>query len=75
MHTAIKLDINLIKIAKFYSRMQNRSMPKQIEYWAKIGRIIEQNPDLNYNAIRGILLGLEDFKIGNVKEFHIDSSI
>jgi len=38
-------------------------------HWARIWRIAEENPDLTYTAIKGILLGLEDIKIGNVEEY------
>jgi hypothetical protein len=48
-------------------------MPKQIEHWAKIGRIAEENPDLSYTVIKDIFLGLEDVKKGNVTEYHKDS--
>jgi hypothetical protein len=40
--------------------VQNRSTPKQIEHWAKVGRIVEQNPDLTYDFIKGLLLAMEE---------------
>jgi hypothetical protein len=47
----------------------SRSVAKQIEHWAKIGQIAEENPDLSYNMIKGILLGMEDMANGNVEEY------
>jgi hypothetical protein len=38
----------------------NRSVAKQIEYWAKIGKIAEENPDLPYSFIQDILLGQQE---------------
>jgi hypothetical protein len=73
MGLTINLDTELVKIARVHSAAESRSVPKQIEYWAKIGRIAEENPDLPYNAIKGILFGLEDIKIGNVEEYHPES--
>ncbi|MBV9471120.1 MAG: hypothetical protein JOZ57_17925, partial [Abitibacteriaceae bacterium] len=67
------LDKGLVNFARSYSSVQNRSIPKQIEHWAKIGRIAEENPDLSYNVIKDILLGLEDVKKGNITEYHKDS--
>ncbi len=71
--SSVNLDNNLVNIARSYSGAQSRSVPKQIEHWAKIGRIAEENPDLSYNAIKEILLGLEDVKLGNIQEYDSDS--
>lgn len=69
MGTTITLDSELVNVARSYSSVESRSVPKQIEHWAKIGRIAEENPDLNYSIIRDILLGLEDIKTNNVEEY------
>jgi hypothetical protein len=69
MGISICLDKKLISIAKSYSVVEHRSVPKQIEHWAKIGRIAEENKDLTYDAIQGILLGLSDFETGNVEVY------
>jgi len=55
--TAIKLPDELIDEAKRYGEAFSRSVPKQIEYWSRIGRIAEDNPDLSYSFIKEILLG------------------
>lgn len=69
MGIAINIDANLVKDAKRYSAVESRSIAKQIEYWAKIGRTAEQNPDLSYYSIKEILLGLEDYQSGNIEEY------
>lgn len=69
MGITITLDNNLINTARSYSTAESRSVPKQIEHWAKIGRIAEENPDLSYRVIKDILLGLADVKLGNVEEY------
>ena len=69
MGITINLDSVLVNEAKNYSVIQHRSVPKQIEHWATIGRIAEENPDLNYGAILGILRGLEDMKAGRVEKY------
>lgn len=69
MGIAVHLDEKLVNIAKTYSNALSRSVAKQIEYWAKIGLLAEENPDLSYNAIRKILLGLEDARNINIKEY------
>lgn len=69
MGITVNLDKELVDEAKTYSAVESRSVPKQIEHWAKIGRIAETNPDLSYNIIRDILLGLEDIRSGHVEEY------
>jgi len=44
-------------------------MTGQVEYWAKIGRIAEDNPDLPFSFIREILLAKEEVK--NKKEEYV----
>jgi hypothetical protein len=73
MGIAVNLDNELVNIARSYSGAESRSVPKQIEHWAKIGRIAEENSDLSYDVIRSILLGLEDVKMGNVQGYDPDS--
>jgi hypothetical protein len=72
MGVAVNLDNDLVSIARSYSGAESRSVPKQIEHWAKIGRIAEENPELNYGAVKEILLGLEDMRLGNVREYNSD---
>ena len=72
MSTAINISDDLAKSAKTHSKACNRSMAKQIEYWSRIGKIAEENPDLNYDEIHSILLSLEEKKAGLVEEYEFD---
>lgn len=69
MGVSINIDKSLVETARAYSAVECRSVPKQIEHWAKIGRISEENKDLTYNSIKEILLGLADAKDGNIEEY------
>ena len=69
MSIAVNLDDKLVKEARKQSKVLSRSVTKQIEHWAKIGHIAEDNPDLTYTQIRDILLGLEDHQSGNTEEY------
>jgi hypothetical protein len=73
MGVTVNLDSELVQIARSYSGAESRSVPKQIEHWAKIGRIAEENPDMSYGGIKEILIGLEDAKLGNVSEYDPDA--
>ncbi|OHD76716.1 MAG: hypothetical protein A3J97_17450 [Spirochaetes bacterium RIFOXYC1_FULL_54_7] len=55
--SAIKLSDELIKEARRYGEVYSRSIPRQIEYWSRIGKIAEENPDLPYSFIKEILIG------------------
>lgn len=69
MSTAVRISDDLINSAKKVSKIENRSLTGQIEYWAKIGRIAEENPEMSYKLIKDILLGLEEIETGDFSEY------
>jgi hypothetical protein len=69
MSVAVNLDEKLVNEARAQSKVLSRSVTKQIEHWAKIGHIAEDNPDLTYSQIKDILLGVEDYNSGNVEVY------
>ena len=73
MSTPIKLSDELVKDAKIYANVSHRSIPKQIEHWTQIGKIAEENPDLPYEMIKGILVSLEEAKQGLVEDYKFHS--
>ena len=62
--TAVKIDSDIVAQAKTYGKAESRSATKQVEYWAKIGKIAQDNPDLTYEEITEILLGMAQVKSG-----------
>ena len=72
MATAIKLSDQLVSDAALNGKAQHRSTPKQIEYWARIGKIADENPDLPLNFIKGALIGVEELKVGKVSAYQFD---
>ena len=52
----VKLPEALVESAKRYGAFEHRSVPKQIEYWSQIGKIVTENPDLPFSVIRDILI-------------------
>jgi len=70
MSTAVRISDSLVNQAKRVSKIKKRSLTRQIEYWALIGKIAEENPDLPYLLIREILTGTEEIKNGEVSEYH-----
>jgi hypothetical protein len=65
MATAVKISDDLFKKAKIQSKVFKRSIAGQIEYWAKIGQMVEGNPDLPLPFIQDILVGREQIKAGH----------
>ena len=56
MSVNIKLPDSLVNQARHYALIEHRSIPKQIEYWSRIGKIAEENPDLPFTMIRQIMI-------------------
>lgn len=73
MTTTIRISDSIIHDAQIFGKIYNRSVPKQIEFWSRIGKIAEENPDMTYDEIRGILFALEEKNLGDVEEFKFSS--
>ena len=71
MATSVKLSENIVSDAKVMSKAFNRSVAGQIEYWARIGKIAEENPDLTYDFIKNILIALEEADAGELEPYII----
>ena len=56
MAVNVKLSEDLVAEAKRYGGIHHRSLPKQIEYWSRMGKIAEENSDLPFSFIKDILL-------------------
>ena len=69
MPKAIRLSDKLMKDAALYGKAEHRSTPKQIEHWAKLGKIAEENPDMPLAFIKGILISIEQEKAGDVTAY------
>ena len=73
MAISVKLSDQMVGQAKTMSRAFNRSVAGQIEYWAKIGKIAEENPDLTYDFITKLLVAKEEAAAGDVKPYQFDA--
>lgn len=70
MSIAVRISNTLIKEAKINAKVENRSITGQIEYWAKIGKIAEENQGLPFSFIKEILLGLEQLDSNEGLEYY-----
>ena len=73
MGQAVRLSEGMVNQAKSISKVFNRSLAGQIEYWAKIGRIAEENPEMNYEFIKNVLIAREEKLNGDFSDYKFDS--
>ncbi|MDO9014172.1 MAG: hypothetical protein Q7U84_05250 [Polynucleobacter sp.] len=69
MPTAIELSELLIDQAKPFAQAMSRSVAEQIEYWARLGKVAEENPDLPIPMLQDMLVSLEELKAGNLSVY------
>ena len=69
MATSVRISENLLIDARKYSKVDHRSLTGQIEHWARIGKCSEENPDLTYDLIKEILIGIQELDQGEKTEY------
>jgi len=70
MSTAsIRLDQDLVNKASIMAKALNRTTPKQIEHWAKIGEMMEDNPDLPYEFVRQAIIAKAEKEAGKLESY------
>jgi hypothetical protein len=69
MSMALRISEELVREAKKFSRIDHRSVTRQIEHWALLGKCAEENPDLTYSIIKEILIGIEELESGEKSEY------
>lgn len=73
MSVALKLSNELIELAKPHALASHRSVPEQIEYWARLGKAIDDNPDLPLQFIKDTLLAVQEAKAGQLTPYTFGS--
>ena len=69
MSIALKLSDDLVEMAKPHAAAEHRSVPKQIEYWARLGKAVEDNPELPFQFIKDSLLALQEANAGQLAAY------
>ena len=69
MPTAINLSEQLVEEAKPVAQATHRSVSEQIEYWARLGKVAEENPDLPIHMLQDILASIEEVKASNMNVY------
>ena len=66
----MRLDSALVAAAKREGSLNKRSAPKQIEFWAELGKAVEHV--LDYNDVFAVIQGLKKVKVESVKSVAVD---
>ncbi|PVY77551.1 ParD-like antitoxin of type II ParDE toxin-antitoxin system [Tamilnaduibacter salinus] len=66
---SIRLDKELVEKATIIAKALNRTTPKQIEHWAKIGEMMEDNPDLPYDFVRQAIIAKAEQEAGKLEPY------
>lgn len=61
MATALKINDDIAAAARAESRLAQRSLTQQVEYWARLGRALERMPGVSMDRIRRVLAAETDF--------------
>lgn len=70
--TSIRLDQELIAKATIKAKALSRTVPKQIEHWAKVGAIMEENPELSYEFVKQAIMAKAEKEIGQLESYQFD---
>lgn len=72
MGHVVKLSDNIVKEASIQAKVFYCSIAGQIEHWAQVGKIAEENPKLNFEIIKKILIGLAEVDAGKIEPYEFD---
>ena len=66
---SIRLDQQLIEKATIIAKALDRTTPKQIEHWAKIGEMMDDNPDLPYEFVKQAIIAKAEREAGKLETY------
>ncbi|QEA37729.1 hypothetical protein FGL86_00700 [Pistricoccus aurantiacus] len=67
--SSVRLDQELVIKAAVKAKALNRSTPKQIEHWARIGEMMEDNPDLPYEFVIQAIIAKAEREAGKLEPY------
>ena len=60
MSVSIRVNDELYNLAKTQAKAEFRTIPSQIEYWARVGRTAMANPDLPIEMVEKLLIDINE---------------
>lgn len=70
--SSVRLNQELVEKAAIVAKAMNRSTSKQIEHWAKIGEMMEDNSDLPYEFVRQAIIAKAGLETGKLEPYEFD---
>jgi len=67
--SSVRLDQELVEKATIIAKALSRTAPKQIEHWAKIGEMMEDNPDLPYEFVKQAIIAKAEHEAGKLETY------
>ena len=67
--SSVRLDQDLVEKATIMAKALSRTAPKQIKHWAKIGEIMEDNPDLPYEFVKQAIIAKAEHEAGKLEAY------
>jgi hypothetical protein len=65
----VELSESLLADANSASKITKRNLAEQIEHWARLGKSIEENPELPVLLIQDILASQADIALNKLSKF------
>lgn len=75
MSTTLKLSGELIDMAKPHAAAEHCSVSMQIAYRARLGKAVEENPELALQFIKDTLLSVKEAKAGLLTPYHFETRL
>ncbi len=69
MATSVRYSDEFVEEARIHAKANKRLISKQIEHWAKIGRMVENNPDLPYAFMKDAIIATTEVDAGKVTKY------
>ncbi len=69
---SVRIDQELFDKAAIMAKALNRTTPKQIEHWVKIGEMMEDNPDLPYEFVKQAIIAKAEKEMGKLEAYTFD---
>ena len=66
---SVELPDSLINDARLCGDLSSRSVPQQIEYWSRIGKMAEANPELPFGFVKQVLESKQEAEAGKLSDY------
>jgi hypothetical protein len=69
MSTVVRISDELANVARHRSKVEQRSMTAQLEYWVKIGKASEDNPNMTFALLKEIMISRSEIESSQGEEY------